>query len=267
MTNAIFLVTAAGNTVERDLEKRILRGVVFATTGLASDGMILLPAGIGTERYERDPIVTRRHLARASEPTAGEGPLVVARALALARTQMELTAEVQFADTQDGRDYAYLYGVNAEALPYMRGWSIEGPVLESTQANWTQARTLSGQYWDDTLAQRLRQRLTSVAVATRFELASVALVAAGADRGALTRACREGVRAAGAVLAELELAAAGTELAALREMVGAQAGRLASLEQEILALRRDGAAAAARGDTAAILAELTEMRKLVAREA
>ena len=150
----------------------------------------MIPGGLELKRYLANPIVTARHLML---PGVGElpdeiRPVVVARTLALAAGEMELSAELQFADTQDGRDNAWLYGANPERQAYMRAFSIEAPILESLAANWEAARRLSGQYWDETLAERIRKRATQVMVAVRAELKSVALVASGADRGALTRA-------------------------------------------------------------------------------
>jgi hypothetical protein len=265
--NAMLLTTAATRPVDCDVEKRIVRQAVYATTGLASDGVIALPSGLSLERYLRDPIVTARHLSGAGEadPEDTIRPVVVARTLALQAGELELVAELQFADTADGRDYAHLYGCNPEKTPYMRAYSIEANVLERSSATWTQARVLAGPYWDEQLAERLRRRLDVVTVASRCELKLVALVARGADRAALTRAAREGIRVAGEALARMDLATAEQELAELKTTVNEYSDRMNRLERELRALSGEVASAAAQRNTDALLAELREIRELAAR--
>lgn len=260
-----FVGTSATRPVDGDIDQRILRQVVFATTGLASDGWIILPEGMDLSRYEREPIVLSRHM-RGDAGTI-PGPMVIGRALKLMASNVELAAEVQFADTQEGREYAYLYGLNKDRTPYMRAWSVEGPVIERRSATWKDAQAISAQYWDAALAERLRDRLTSVQVALRFELAGVAAVPSGADRGALTRAASDGVQTAQALLARMDLEAAGAELAGLMsERLDAMEATVARLEMDIQALRGEGASAAARGDSEAVLAEVRELSRLLARQ-
>lgn len=267
-----FLQTAALRPVECDIEQRILRSVIFATTGVAADGWIILPSGMLLERYLKNPIVTARHLINPTGETTADSnePCVMANALRLESGQMELVAEVQFADTESAREWAYLYGINGEKRAYMRGWSIEAPVLERSAVNWADAKKLAGQYWDDTLAQRLQAKLSAVAVATSSELRAVAMVPAGADRAALTRAAASGIRAAGEILVRMDFEAASTELAEVKRqmaeyetMWGETDARLIRLERDIQALRGEGASAAARGNSEATLQAVRELRLIV----
>jgi len=260
-----FIQTAAQRPVECDVEQRILRSVIFASTGVASDGWIILPGGINLERFEKNPIITDRHFKAAPGQPSPE-PVVIGSAIDLQHGQTELAGGVRFADTALGRDYAYLCGINPDRTPHMRGWSVEGPVLESQHVDWSAARKISAQYWDEALAERLQDRTAQVHVATRFELTNVAACALGADRSALTRACSAGVAVAGELLARMDLEAAGDTLSILRNEMAGQQARLDKLEEDILALRRDGAAAAARGDTADVLAELRAMRMRLTQE-
>jgi hypothetical protein len=255
-----FIETNARRGVDVDVEKRIVRGAVFATSGLASDGWIILPEGMALERFRRAPLVLARHLTGGEQGTRS---LVVGNALSMTASATELTAEVQFADTADGRDYAWLYGCNQERQPFMRAWSVEGPILERGTASWAEARKLTGEYWDETAAELLRRTLTTVAVAVRFELTAVAAVAAGADRNALTRAFDAGNATAGAILSKMDLDAAREELAAFKARWEDADKRIARLEADLQALRGEGASAAARGDSEAICAELRSLTALL----
>jgi hypothetical protein len=265
------VVTAAVRPVECDLEKRILRGAVFATTGVAADGWIILPEAMELGRYQANPIVTARHLVGAAqEEEKGAAPLVMANAIALVASSLDLVAEVQFADTAAAREWGHLYGINPERHAYMRGWSIEAPILERASVDWKTARTLSGPHFDATLAERLKAARPNVMVATRSELRAVAMVPCGADRAALTRALEDGIHAAGEILARLDLDEADAQLAALRRQVEEYEqrwmetdARLVRLEREIQALRGEGASAAARGDSEATLTAVREMRQLL----
>jgi hypothetical protein len=254
-------VTALIRPVDADAATRTLRGVIFATTGLASDGMILIPSGMELTRFLANPVITDRHLLTYD----GDGnalPVdaeVIAAAEDITAGELEISATVRFADTQAGREFASLYGCNEERRAWMRAWSVEVPILEMRRVSWEEAKRLAGPYWDESLAARL-SRLPAVGVGLRSELKSVAVVPVGADRGALTRAAREGNLSAGLCLARLETAQASNELDALKMELVSQRARLDKLEDDLLALRSDGAAAAARGDTAGILNELRAMR-------
>jgi hypothetical protein len=255
-------ITALNRPVDCDVEKRTLRGAVFSTTGLASDGMIVLPMGIDLARFNGNPVITDRHMVAmgADGKQAARDAFVIANAVSLEQSDTELRApEIRFVDTQIGRDYAHLYGVNAEKQAAMRAWSVELPVLETKRVSWEDARAISAQYWDEPLAERMR-KLPCILVAVRSELKSVAAVPVGADRGALTRAAGEGCATAGLILARLDLGEADREIETLRMDLAGHDARLEKLEEDILALRRDGAAAAARGDTAEVLETLRAMR-------
>lgn len=265
MSDLMRFVATNLTPVECDLEKRILRRAVFATTGLASDGWIVLPAGMNLERYQRQSIVTSRHIAGGDQAAIQDGdPIVIARALNLAVSDLELISEVQFADTRQGWEYGYLYGLNPEKTPFMRSWSIEGPILERRSATWQDARVLAAQYWDETLAERMRGKASRVMVATRYELNSVAAVALGADRNALTRAASDGNGAARDWLTRIDLEASSTELETLKRELAETDARMARLERELKALTGEVASAARQRNSEALLAELRGLRSLVA---
>lgn len=264
MNDFLSIVTAANRPVKSDAEKGILYDAVFATTGLASDGWIVLPSGISLSRYAGNAIVTCQHIARSKpEADASRKPIVIANAINLRRGEMELLADVQFAKTDEGREWGYLYGVNPDNQAFMRAWSVEGDVLSRAQVDWPKARTLAGNHWDDNLAAKLQKTQRRVDVATGFELSLVAAVSLGADRGALTRAAADGIRLADELVARMDLRAAGDELAAMKEKLSETDVRIARLEEDIQALRSDGASAAARGNSEAILSEVRDLRRIV----
>jgi hypothetical protein len=274
MNETIGAIRVTKGPVDIDLEKRILRRVVVLTTGVASDGWIILPAGADLKRFLESPIVTARHIAQPDDammmPEAE--PIVIGRTLAMQVGALEIATEVQFADTKLGREYAYLYGVNnggENGAPevYMRAWSVEGPVLEKGAVSWADAEKLAGPYWDANVALRLQARkVKAVQVATRFEMTNFAAVALGADRGALTRAWGAGIATAGAVISRMDLAAAMRELAGHKATVGELSATVARLEGHIQALRGEGASAAARGDSEAVLEEVRALRQMLAPE-
>jgi hypothetical protein len=271
MNDFLSIVTAANRPVKADSDKGILYDAVFATTGLASDGWIVLPSGISLSRYAGNAIVTCRHIAR-SQPDADSSrkPIVIANAINLRRGEMELIADVQFAKTQEGQEWGYLYGVNPENQAFMRAWSVEGDILSRSNVDWNKARMLSGQYWDENLAEKIQRSQRQVNVATGFELSLVAAVSLGADRCALTRAAQDGIRLADDLIARIDLRTASEELAGLKTKlsetdarIGKLDGALRAMEGDIQALRSDGASAAARGNSEAILLEVRSLRRLV----
>lgn len=246
---------------------RTLCNVVIATTGLAADGAVMLPGGCDTALYLKNPIVTARHLAVPGDVTAvalDANPIVIARTLALHGTETELVVdELQFADTKLGREYAYLYGCNPEKEVFMRAWSVEVWVQAKTPATFDQARKLSGAYWNEQVAARVRVFRANVSVVTKSVLNAFAAVALGADRFALSRACRSGNDTAAEMICRMDTDVALVELAALRRTLGERDEKISQLNEEVQALRRDGAAAAARGDSAAILEQVRELRKVL----
>lgn len=266
-----FVRTYSG-TPDVDVAQRIIRNVCIATIGLASDGWIILPSGIDIKGYSANPVVTSRHLVSAPDQlqVTDGSPIVIARCLGLMRTSDELIAEsIQFADTRQGRDYAYLYGVNnsgPDGKPevYMRAWSIEGPVLNRTEISFDRARELSGQYWDEGTAARVRKNQKKVFVAGDMILAAFAAVVIGADKNALSRAFANGVETAGEIVARMDLDSAGGELAELKKLVGDQDAKIARLERDIQALRSEGASAAAQRDSEAVREAVRECRMLLA---
>lgn len=264
MNDFLSIVTAATRPVKADTEKGILYDAVFATTGLASDGWIMLPSGVDLARYAKNAIVTVRHVV-GSGPLAGAGtkPIVIANAINLRATDTELVADVQFARTQDGYEWGYLYGVNAEKQAFMRAWSIEGNILERASVNWPKAKTIAGSYWDENQATILRKKQTMVNVAMRLDLQLVAAVSVGADRGALTRAAQDGNHVADEVIARIDLRTASEELAVVKTKLTETDARIGKLEADIQALRSDGASAAARGNSEAVLSEVRLLRQII----
>jgi hypothetical protein len=252
-------LSAANRPVDCDLENRILRGAVFATTGLASDGAIVLPSGVDVPKYMANPVVTDWHV---NVPGA-EGPAraeTIGAALDMEQTDTELTASVQFADTERGRQFARLYGVNESRTACMRAWSIEGAMTETLRADFAAAKRIAGQYWDEALATRLARRINAVTVAARFEIKLVAAVSTGADRGALTRAARaDNLDVAFEAVARMDLDAAADTIAVLQREHSAMREDIARLRQDMQALRGEGASAAARGDSEALLAQCREL--------
>ncbi len=252
---------AAVTPADIDLEKRILRSCTIATRRLAEDGWIIKPEGIETADYMKNPIVQARH---GKENTA-RSP-VIGRVLGLTREADALVAtELQFADTELGREYAYLCGVNEDKEIYMRAWSVSGDILARGSLSFTAARAALGELWDDNLGELIRRNQTQIHVAQRFLLKEFSSVPNGADHGALTRASAAGIRTATDILTAMDLTAAQQELAALKADGLARDARLAKIEQDIQALRGEGASAAAQRDSEALLSELRGLRTILRR--
>lgn len=255
--------TALNRPVDCDVEKRMLRGAVFATTGLASDGAILLPSGMDLARFIQRPVILDDHQDVPGATADHKVPNVVANAADLDAGELELSATVQFADTARGRDFAYLYGCNPAKEVYMRAWSVEAAIAETQQVDWPTAQKLSAQFWDAPLAARMQKRgIKRVLVGLSSDLKAVAAVPYGADRGALTRAGRDGVAAASELVARLDLDAATSGLDHLKSELSDTNERITRLEKDIQALRGEGASAAARGDSEALLNEVRELLKM-----
>ena len=244
------ILNTAARAPDVDVEQRILRGITVATRALAADGYILEPSGIEFEGYLRDPQVRAMHIA--GDRGEGRSP-VIGRALAFAVGDRELLSEAQFADTELGREYAYLYGVNPAREVYMRAWSVNVNLLESRPVGRDEALRLAGDLWDEEVARKMAAEGRSVVYAPRSRMVEYSAVVTGADRHALTRAWTGGVSTAGHILAELDLAEALDQIADLKQSQRNLTSQLEGIENDLQALRRDGAAAAARGDTAEIL--------------
>lgn len=247
------LVRAMAADVDVDVEQRILRRAMFMTRSLANDGGIVVPAGLSVRHFQENPVVLAMHGRTEQFP-------VVGRSLALRTVPLGMESETQFADTELGREIAYLYGVNERKEVYARAWSFG---WDSTQVEtWTldRAKDWLGQDWDEELVPPAAKRWDEVWVATKSVLNEYSAVAVGADRKALSRAHTEqGIRLAGELVAEIDLGEASRKLAELERTQGLAEERILRLERDIQALRSDGASAAARRDSEAIAAELREL--------
>ena len=249
--------TAGQPTIDRD--KRTIRNTVV-TRLLARDGGIVLPEGIVTKFFEQNPVVKAAH---------GQGPdrhsPVIGRSLGLERTRIGFDSTTQFADTELGREYAYLYGLNDAGEVYMRAWSVGWATLELKEWTLDEAKRYLGTDWDEASLDSYTRRTDRVWVSVRSELHEYSAVAVGADREALSRAYGANVRAAGELLAAIDLKEAAAQLNALREEMTGQKDRIAKLEGQIQALTRDGEAAARRGDSANVLTAVRDLAGQIRR--
>jgi len=242
------VVRQAAAEPQMDADARTIRSVIL-TDRVARDGGIVLPDGMDIAAYMRNPIVRENHT----------GP-VVGRCLDLNVMAHEVEAVTQFADNEKGRDYAYLYGLNPENEVFMRAWSARATVLEQQTWGYSKVMALLGtEFEPEELPPRQRQQ-RSVWVAVRSVLREYSVVPLGADRLALSRAFDDGCETAGDVIARIDLADAQTEISLLRCSQEQLQRQLNTLEEQMQALRRDGAAAAKRGDSAALLAEVRSLR-------
>jgi hypothetical protein len=203
--------------------------------------------------------VQRRH--------PGEGIGVIGRSLGLATTKLGMDSVTQFADTELGREYGYLYGLNPAGEIFMRAWSFGWRTLEMDQWDVSRARSYLQGFgaWDEDLVTSAMRNM-GVWVAVRSEMTEYSAVAVGADRQALSRAMGSGIRAAAEHVAHIDLLAARSMIAELKTISEETQEKVRKLESDVLALRGDGAAAAARGDTAGIVAELNDLIRLAKRQ-
>lgn len=245
------LVRLMNDAPSVDVERRTIEAVV-ATRLLARDGGILLPAGIDTRAFAANPNVLAMHgYLEGSFPVAG-------RCIALSKNERGIVATTQFAQTRLGEEIGYLYGVNPAKEVYCRGWSFGWRSLETDWITVDDAQKLLGSDFDAATVPPEAERY-GVWVCKRGEMNEYSAVPVGADRAALSRAHKDGVRAAGEMLAGLDLAEAHRLIAELRAFKTLSEAKLERLEQDIQALRRDGAAAAARGDSAEIANSLRQI--------
>jgi len=235
------LVRLARETPQMDVARRTIRSVI-ATRRIARDGGVVLTDGIDARAFAANPVVQALHGVSES----GHSP-VIGRALSLAINNRAVETLTQFADTELGREYAYLYGLNPDKEIYMRAWSFGWRTLATDR--WDQARA-ARELGEDYDAGDWPPGAAQIWVALRSEMHEYSAVPVGADRAALSRAHQSGIRLAGEIVAELDLAQAARDIAALKTLQEQQGQRIVEVEQQILALRRDGEAAAARGDTA-----------------
>jgi len=248
------LIRAMEEGVEVDVEKRVLSRAQFMTRKLATDGGIVVPSGVNTRFFEQNPVVLMMHGFTDQFP-------VVGRSLGLSATELGMESVTQFADTERGREMAYLYGVNAERQVYARGWSFGWDNVDLEWWSLDHAREWLGDDFDPETVPRHVQINQEVWVARRCIMNEYSAVALGADRDALSRAfSKANIRLAGELVSDMDLSAATGEVAELRKTVSADRARLDKLEKDIQALRGDGASAAARGDSEAVLRELEAIR-------
>jgi len=242
------LVRAMGPEVEVDVPNRILRRAQFATRRIASDGGIVMPEGLDVHYFEQNPVVLARHgLSDSAEPP------IIGRSLSVQRNHLGLESATQFADTALGREYAYLYGVNAEREVYARGWSFGWTTTDLEWWDLDVARAWLGRDWDEASVPPWVMRDGQVWVAKRAILNEYSAVPLGADKAALSRAYMDkGVPLAGRMVAAMDLAEARDLLGQVRDVVG----RVDRLEEQLKALSRDDAPAARQGDSGALLAEI-----------
>ena len=240
-----------GLTAEVDVEQRILRGARVGTSNLADDGWIVLAQGMDLTVFRANPNVLEAH-----------APPAVGRALAMHKLGGDLVADVQFADTARGREYAYLYGVNAERTAFMRGWSIRADILEREVLTVREARRMPVLVPED-VAERIESGGGKVAVARRSLLREFSVVAVPADRTALTRAYANGVELAAEIMAKLDLASVRETLATVARQCNEMREQVRDLRERMLALERDGASAAIKGDTEDLLKELDRLNAML----
>ena len=252
--------TMAETEIEVDVVNRILRRCVVSTRGLATDGWIIVPDGISFEDFLKNPVVTARHIE--DQEDAPPMPVTIGRCLAVRNTPDGTETETQFADTQLGRDWAYLYGVNERKEVYCRAWSINARILEAEAWSFDKARQFAGAFWSQETADVIAKRQTQVNVATRSMVRAYSAVELGADRFALSRAAAEGNRMAGTLMLRTDLKAANEALAELKRNAEADRTQLRKLEEEIKAIRGQEASAAARRDSEALLSELRRLLDL-----
>jgi len=251
------LIRMTAGTPQIDEEQRTIRNVI-TTRKLGRDGGIVMPQGIVTKFFEENPVVQAKH-GRADSPRSS----VIGRSLGLFTSESGMESLTQFADTELGREYAYLYGLNEKREVFMRAWSFGWETLEREYWTLAEARKYLGSDWDEDVVGIFEKRYDEIWVSKRSEMHEYSGVEVGADRAALSRALDDGVNAAGDVIARLDLTQAREELVALRSSVMnlAAINEVHRLTADMQALGRDGAAAATRGDTAGILQAIRDLKE------
>lgn len=247
------LVRAMGAEVEVDVASRTLKRALFVTRAIASDGMIVVPDGINVRFFQENPVVLAIHGRTDKFPVCG-------RSLGMKGTREGMESVTQFADTELGRELAYLYGVNEKREVYARGWSFAWSTKKYETWTVEHAKQWLGADWDPALVPEWVVRNDMVDVVLECVMNEYSAVPLGADKKALSRAYGEaGNRTAAAWLADLDLTEALDLIRRLERQGETNKRKLEQLEQDIQALRRDGASAATRGDSDAILRELDGM--------
>ena len=249
--------------VDVDLEQRILRSVVFATRGIAQDGGVVLPGGLRTDVFEASPEILARH----GVATGQVNPPNIGRALSIRTSEREGVIDVQFADTELGREYAYLYGVNTERIPYARGWSFGWNDIETTTWGLAQAKRELGDDFDADLIPEMALKKRAVWVVKRALLKEVSAAPRRADLKALTRAWQDhNIREAANLVHTLQMDEAVETIAELKQERELDQKRIAHLERDVAALRGAASPPAALSDGGDIVRELTALREAIQNE-
>lgn len=254
------LVRVTQGTPTIDKEKRTIRNTV-TTRLLARDGGIVKPEGIITRFFEQNPVVQALH----GRGDTRNSP-VIGKSLGLEVTPRGMESVTQFADTELGREYAYLYGINDKGEVFMRAWSFGWNSLEVERWSLDQAKSYLGNDWDESVLSVFDKRMNDVWVSVRSEMLEYSAVAVGADREGLSRAFAGNVRMAGELITALDLEAARSEICALKNNTNELTARCDLFEQKIQALSREGSEAARRGDSSALLEEIKSLVRLVKGE-
>lgn len=246
--------------VDVDLDKRILRGVVFVTRSIASDGGIVLPDGLRTDIFERDAQILARHAMAKGEVKSPN----IGRAVTLTISEREGAADVQFADTELGREYAYIYGVNEDRTAYARGWSFGWEPISTESWGLAKVRRELGPDYDPDLVPANVIRKRSVWVTTKGLLKEISATPRRADIKALTRAWEQGgIREAARLAHELQLDEATELIASMKHARELDRRRIALLERELAALHGEASPSAVLGDDGELVRELTALRDAI----
>jgi len=255
-------VVIPNRPVDCDTENRILRGVRFVTRAVAQDGGVVIPSGLRTDIFEANPEVLARHGMAAGETTAPN----IGRAIAIRTNDRYGEIDVQFADTELGRDYAYLYGVNEdgenrEGIPYARGWSFGwNDIAVETWGLARAKRELAEDYDVDLLPDGVVKK-RSVWVVTRGLLKEISATPRRADLKALTRAWEKGhVREAANMVHAIQLEEAMDTIAELKRENEMDQARIAALERDVAALHGEASPPAVPGDGGELVRELRALR-------
>lgn len=241
-----------------DVSERVIRSAII-TDRIAADGVMVLPEGTDTADYLRNPVVLAQHGLAFPGRSSAIGRCL---GLELEPGSAALVATTQFADTPQGREWAYLYGLNPEGTVYVRGWSARMEILRGER--WAAARAaarLGQRFRADAIPPDQAGRRDWVSVATGTRLIEYSAVEVGADPDALTRCAQE---TGNEVAARIALQ---SQLEELRQVVQRthQEKLLASLRdltRELSAITGDDATAAADGNAVALLAAAKELVSL-----
>lgn len=254
-------ITLPAKPVDADLQTRTLRGVVFVTRGIAADGGVVLPMGLRTDIFEAGggEVLARHGMATQEVRSPNIG-----RTVAMQMGERAGVAEIQFADTELGREYAYIYGVNEDKQPYARGWSFGWDPAETTTWGLAQAQRELGPDYDADLVPDSVLRKRSVWVTVRGVLREITATPRRADARALTRAWEKGgIREAARLAHDMQLREAGELVEKLKQEREIDRRRIAALERDVAALRGAASPSAALGDDGDVVQELEALLAVV----